>query len=206
MGGKRRGDVKVPEGFVKHVKSDEFKELIKQVWQRIPAAERGIIEERLSGIYPADLDRPTEGRMSKKQVLAGVAPILWFVSHDIELGSQHAHMWIDQARLNKYSDPAIMAVIAHEFAHVFLNHPCYQKASEWWGAFEPLTAAAIEVVHDWDADLQTFLWGFQPELRALLKERHQKYPAWLLTPECGQPLTEKTTEEAGGDKTEIEGG
>lgn len=205
MSKKRSGEVKVPERFVKHVKSDDLKELIKEVWRRIPAAERKIIDDRLSGIFPAELGCPTEGLWSK-QVLSGVAPILWVVSHNIELGSQDAHMWIDQARLNKYSDPAIMAVIAHEFAHVFLNHPCYQKAVEWWGAFEPLTAAAIEVVHDWDADLQSFLWGFQPELRALAEERHSKPPAWLLTPQVGQPLTEKTTEETGRDKTEIEGG
>jgi Peptidase family M48 len=64
--------------------------------------------------------------------------------------------------LNKLSDDAVVAVMAHEFAHAWLNEHVRPEASKQ---------------REEDADMLAEMWGFGPELQVLASETEPLYPS-----------------------------
>lgn len=185
--------------IIRTIEDERLKRLIKEVWGRIPAPERDIIDQRLSGIYDRTLEY--DALPAWQHVLGCVVPVQSTVVDGVELSDIRAHMFLDGAKIEKVNDMVAMGCIAHEFAHVFLGHQCWETASKVFGDFEPLLWGAMKSCHEWDADLHVWLWGFHQEFRAWAKHGNKNHPPWWLSPGFGkQPeLGEKTPTEKRGN-------
>jgi len=111
-----------------------------------------------SGI-PIQLE--TRIRLKSKGSLPGVVGLTTFLvegysSRGSKRGAIGLHTVTFYTRLlSQLSDKAVMAVMAHELAHAWLNEHIRPEASKR---------------REEDADLLAEMWGFEPELRALSEE------------------------------------
>jgi hypothetical protein len=122
--------------------------LLQQCVSRIPKTGRPILLE-------------TRIRLRQRGSLPGVVGLTTFLvegysSRGSKKGSvgQHTVTFYSQL-LNQLSDKAVLAVMAHELAHAWLNEHVRPEASKR---------------REEDADLLAEMWGFEPELLALADE------------------------------------
>jgi hypothetical protein len=170
--------VRPPSRFAKHIESPRLKRLIFEVWQRIPAPERAIIEMRLRSIAVCDLE---DASPPGKRINACIETAGGFVQvGTVKVSSPCCDMFIDWPTLEGLDDLPVMGALAHEFAHVFLAHACWKHAREFWRRYESLRMAAAEDVHEWDVALHLWLWGFHEELMAWGKVSRTPEPPWFI--------------------------
>jgi hypothetical protein len=170
--------VRLPSRFAKHIESPRLKRLIFEVWQRIPALERRIIEMRLRSITVCDLESVSP---PGKRINACVETAGGFVQvGTVKVNSPIVNLFIDWPTLEGLDDLPIRGALAHEFAHVFLAHASWRRAQEFWKPYEPLTMAAATTVHEWDVALHLWLWGFHEEMMAWGKVSRTQEPPWFI--------------------------
>jgi len=176
MAKKQGRGARVPVEFVEHVGSKKLVRVIGEVWQRLKPPVREVIKQRLTGIYDG-----VKADVGGKD--GSLWPVETVVRDGVELGSQQCYIWLDAAGMEGMSDTMVMAVICHELAHVFLGHSVYARATFVMAETEGLKVQAIRDVHEWDADLCVFLWGFAEELEERLRQTRQNLPPWWIKPE-----------------------
>jgi len=176
MAKKQGRGARVPVEFVEHIESKKLGRLVSEVWRRLKPPVREVIKQRLTGIY--DGVKTDVGGLD-----GGVWPVETVVRDGVELGSQRCYIWLDAAKMEGMSDTMAMAVICHELAHVFLGHSVYARATFVMAETEGLRVRAIRDVHEWDADLLVFSWGFAEELEERLQRTRHKLPPWWIKPE-----------------------
>jgi hypothetical protein len=137
----------VPKASI-HINNPRFGLLLQQCLWRISKA----------GV-PIQLE--TRIRLQRRGTLPGVVGLTTFLVEGYSNGGskkgpvgQHTVTFYTQL-LNQLSDKAVLAVMAHELAHAWLNEHIRPEASRR---------------REEDADLLAEMWGFGPELAQLAEE------------------------------------
>ena len=77
-------------------------------------------------------------------------------------------LFLNPQKLLCLSRSPIRAIIAHEIAHVVLRHDRHAYGPRGYEhEIYRLVGAAARDVHEWDADLLAWKWGFSADLKAL---------------------------------------
>jgi hypothetical protein len=137
----------------------------------VPAATVKVVSRRyrtllsycLSRIPPngAPLRFPTEIRLRRRGDLPGIVGLTTFslegyAPRGFGVSNQGRHtITFYTDLLNRLSRRAVVAIMAHELAHAWLNEHIRPEASK---------------VREEDADMLAEMWGFGPELEALAAE------------------------------------
>src|SRR5271157_4275444 len=174
---------KVPEDFIFHVEDDHLKWLIQKTWERLPACDRAVLRELVVDLSIMDLSNSNGlGRTFPGD------PDHIYNGNAGDIAKQESNIIeIDKSMLEGKSDDVCIFVIAHEFAHVVLRHFQINLAIGYLLGFEgpPLypdqDQKRIRELHDEEANLLAWTWGFDKEMRAFLKEyTGASIPRWFV--------------------------
>lgn len=124
---------------------------------------RALLLDCISRISPngAPLKFPTEIRLRRRGDLPGIVGLTTFsldgyAPKGVGVASQGQHtITFYTDLLNRLSRRAVIAIMAHELAHAWLNEHIRPEASK---------------AREEDADMLAEMWGFGPELEALAAE------------------------------------
>ena len=159
--------------------SERTIKLLDEVWQRIPEEDREILVSCISDISDEpQLDGPEGGRALG---YAGDAFAVSLVEGVPCTSPWHTVIFLDSDALSEYPDHVAKAVIAHELAHILLRHPSMNHpfaSAHRLSAFHYKAQAKVSQVHEWEADLQAWMWGFSQELRSLWEHLGDEAPPW----------------------------
>jgi len=162
--------IKIPLNFLYGVQDARLQRLLGKVWRRLPAYDRAVLRELV-------LDVSDQGQISE-HAIAHAGPVnpdsVWNGNAGDAALDMYREITLTNARDVK-SDPACMAGIAHEFAHVVLRHIQISLVVQELTGFNPplYTDSDIDqlkALHEDEANLQVWVWGFQSELKALFDE------------------------------------
>jgi hypothetical protein len=148
--------------------------LIQKVYFRIPVCFRAVLREYvldvnvlsgtdtnlLGSVYPTNPSHVYNGNIA-----------------DIAKDNVYVDVTLYRDEL-KGSDSACLFVIAHEFAHVVLRHHQIGLVLASFAEFprskryKDKDSKLIHELHEEEADLQAWVWGFEKEFRKL----HQEFP------------------------------
>jgi hypothetical protein len=161
-----------------YIDSPRTVRLLDEVWERIPEDDRDILRRAIVEV----IDKPYHGD-DPERCLGSVCDQMGTGLID---GIEFVPPWSATAFLNSHllsecDEDAAKAVIAHELAHVVLRHPSmtypFALMSEL-GPDEEAARAKVREVHEWEADLQAWMWGFSDELRRLWEHLECDPPPW----------------------------
>ncbi|MFC2023496.1 M48 family metalloprotease [Chloroflexota bacterium] len=163
-----------------HIASKRLVSLLDDVWRQLPELDRHVLRETIADVT----DDP--GRVADPARVLGTAGPA-YMGEDLVDGlactaPEDAQIVFNIDSLDRLSDEAASAVVAHELAHILLRHPCLTHALArkvelgFAEASEALDKA--KALHEWEADLQVWIWGFTAELRCLWKELGDDLPPW----------------------------
>ena len=95
-----------------------------------------------------------------------------------------AHVLYFGARLERTALDIVVAIVAHELAHIFLQHSPYTRSPKEYDANE---AAAWRLVSEWGFDQETKKW------RTERKQRESRYENMLREPRGGDKFHHAVT-------------
>jgi Zn-dependent protease with chaperone function len=152
--------------------------LLDEVWERIPEDDREILFRAIDQVS----DQFGIAGSALEYVLGAVDDIIGTALVD---GVDCILPWQNTVSLNaallaECNEAAAKAVIAHELAHVVLRHlsVTYSYCMLHTLSGEDGILAQVSDVHEWDADLQAWMWGFSDELRQLWEHLERDPPPW----------------------------
>lgn len=158
-----------------YINSERIISLLDEVWLRLPELDQHILSDQVGVITddPNVLPCPetsygSAGHFMGVDLIDGLSTVL----PDDRL------VFLNPQSLGDLSDPAAKAVIAHELAHVILRHNCLGVTIGIAGGVLARERAMVRDVHEWEADLQVWIWGFSSELRCLWPETRHGPPVW----------------------------
>jgi len=138
----------------------------------LPAAELDLADARYRNLFLNTVSRiPDSGlpvksvsrvKLRKRGTLRGLVGLTTFSVEGYQMNQKGEfkpkgkhEITFYSSILDRLSEDAVVAVIAHELAHAWLNEHVGPEASKQ---------------REEDADLLAEMWGFQPEIRALERE------------------------------------
>jgi hypothetical protein len=97
------------------------------------------------------------------------------------MSTEYGGIYLFRKELSKHTDAVVMALFAHELAHVFLRHAeskCNFKLAREYQPQITETLWQVENVNEWLADLQAYWWGFKDELPEMWAALEVEPPPW----------------------------
>lgn len=163
---------RVPAHLLTDVHDKRTRQLVREVWSRLPAHDRAVLRALITHI--SDDDNET-----------GDASILGYAASD-NVGGDN---WLGETpdyRVSFHgvagvSDATGRWIIAHEFAHVVLRHGSLPPAVHHLYDKESQAAVALYNWHEDEADMQVVKWGFWDDLLIALREiPTRQMPRWAV--------------------------
>lgn len=162
-----------------HIDSTRTLSLLDDVWERIPEEDREILLGAITHIS----DEPDAVRSDIGRVFGSAHG--GFSGDSIDgvpcTSPWHAVVFLNSGVLSECDDAAAKAVIAHELAHVVLRHASMNHpfaSASILGAAQEKAKRKVSQVHEWEADLQAWMWGFSEELHSMWEHLEAEPPAW----------------------------
>lgn len=157
--------------------------LIQKVYFRIPACDRAVLRKYVMAVYVVN------GTDVNLLGSAGAAdPISVENGNIADIAKESVYKMVTLYRDNlKGSDSARLFVIAHEFAHIVLRHNqmgLVLSSLHEFPSINPYKAKDYKQIfelHEEEANLLAWVWGFDKELREFLQEFPMaKPPRWFM--------------------------
>ena len=163
-----------------HIQSARTARLLDEVWERIPEEDREVLRQ---SIRTTVVEGPGLSLYDPVGLLEAVSRLVGAVDVDgVEtILPRRALALLDADVLSGCSDGAARAVIARELGHAVLRHPTqiYPLAvPDESGRDQDPLLQELARIHQWEADLQAWLWGFCEELSALWEASESDPPPW----------------------------
>lgn len=170
------------------VKNTRLKQLILQVWERLPEHDQHTLNYLIAEINES-YDHFRSGSGESVEVSPDfVGPLAQFIE-----SSPYAVVTLGPLK-DLESDAAAMAVIAHEFAHVILRHHQLGPIADLMEVMKLCSSNDANALTHWyedQAELQIWLWGFQKEMEIFyILYPKSRRPRWIV-PEHKPKLTKR---------------
>jgi hypothetical protein len=177
------GKSKIPLWFIHNIEDEHQMWLFQKVWERLPAYDRAVLRALVLDVNITD--NPRLGVLGSASAI-DCCSIDNGNAGDMAIQDQHS-VFIDKNMLIDKPDRVCLFVIAHEFAHVVLRHVQMSLPIGFLIDFEGQPyytdndMKPIRLLHEDEAGLLAWVWGFDKEMRSFLKEYPESYkPRWFV--------------------------
>lgn len=163
-----------------HIESPRTVRLLDDVWERVPDEDQEVLRE---SVRTTVVEGPSMKLYDPDALLEAVDRLVGAVEVDDVhyVVPQRTLVLLDSDVLSNCNDAAARGFIGRQLAHAILRHPSMiyplalggDSVSDVGGLLETVTE-----VHEWEADLQAWMWGFSAELLALWEQLRSDVPPW----------------------------
>jgi len=179
-----------PARFLDQVQDDRLRRLIVCVWRRLPLSDRLFLRERVVLVtddpHRAGIENESRKAGPECDWLGYAGLVTEGLAWSVEYGIEHVVALAPRAREIE-SDAALVAIIAHEFAHVVLRHnimTCVVADVIFSNVKDGYTRRDLARLGRWHedaADLQVWHWDFRDELVTFLDAHPERVrPGWYV--------------------------